>query len=102
MVAFAAPRRVRLVAAGVGGAGVAVSVAARFVGAGIIVALVPGRCVWGLFGKDISAEWDSDPRYQQAFDTLKAELCQYPILRLPDLSKLYCAKQQRSNGRADC
>ena len=34
------------------------------------------------YGKDISSEWDSDPKYQQAFDTLKEKLCQYPILTL--------------------
>eukprot|EP01043_Picozoa_sp_COSAG02_P039227 COSAG02_NODE_3082_length_7406_cov_5.254379_7_plen_105_part_00 len=41
------------------------------------------------FGKNIAEEWDSDPKYQQAFDTLKKKLCSYPILRLPDLSKPY-------------
>ena len=57
------------------------------------------------FGKDISAEWDSDPRYQKAFDTLKEKLCEYPILRLPDLSKPYVVCTDASNfglGAALC
>ena len=41
----------------------------------------------------------------KAFDTLKRKLCQYPILRLPDLSKPYVVVTDASNhglGAALC
>ena len=52
------------------------------------------------FGKNIAEEWDSDPKYKQAFDTLKQKLCSYPILRLPDLSKPYVVATDASDSGA--
>ena len=34
------------------------------------------------FGRDISDAWESDPKYQQAFDALKEKLCEYPVDKL--------------------
>eukprot|EP01046_Picozoa_sp_COSAG06_P012876 COSAG06_NODE_768_length_12452_cov_5.484537_8_plen_151_part_00 len=57
------------------------------------------------FGRDISDAWESDPKYQQAFDALKEKLCEYPVLRLPDLSKPYVCCSDASDyalGAALC
>ena len=57
------------------------------------------------FGKSIAAEWDNDPKYKTAFDTLKQKLCSYPILRLPDMSKPYVVVTDASDkggGAALC
>ena len=46
-------------------------------------------------------DWESNP----AFDALKKKLCEYPILRLPDLSKPYVVVTDASNtglGAALC
>ena len=40
-----------------------------------------------LFGRDISKEWDKDPKYDEAMQLLITKMCQYPILRMPDLSR---------------
>ena len=50
--------------------------------------------------QNIAEEWDSDPKYQQAFDALKKKLCSYPILRLPDLSKPYVVATDASDSGA--
>jgi hypothetical protein len=57
------------------------------------------------FGRDISHAWKADPKYQQAFDALKEKLCEYPVLRLPDLSKPYVCCSDASDyalGAALC
>jgi hypothetical protein len=40
-----------------------------------------------LFGRDISKEWDANPKYDAAMQRLIDKMCQYPILRMPDLSR---------------
>jgi hypothetical protein len=40
-----------------------------------------------LFGRDISKEWDANPKYDTAMQRLIDKMCQYPILRMPDLSR---------------
>ena len=57
------------------------------------------------FGRDISEAWDSDEKYQKAFEALKEKLCEYPVLRLPDLSKPYVCCSDASDyalGAALC
>eukprot|EP01046_Picozoa_sp_COSAG06_P062009 COSAG06_NODE_13821_length_1215_cov_1288.911290_1_plen_142_part_10 len=57
------------------------------------------------YGRDISEAWDSDEKYQEAFDALKEKLCEYPVLRLPDLSKPYVCCSDASDyalGAALC
>ena len=57
------------------------------------------------FGRDISDAWKADPKYQQAFDALKEKLCEYAVLRLPDLSKPYVCCSDASDyalGAALC
>ena len=57
------------------------------------------------FGRDISEQWDADEKYQAAFDALKEKLCEYPVLRLPDLSKPYVCCSDASDyalGAALC